>query len=161
MGEAENNTIPVMLVSGVLAAGIFALDLSLPRGVAGGVPYVIVVLISLWLPRQRDILIVTAVCTGLTILGFYYSSNGSELWFGIVNRILTICVIWATAILSYRYKRSQEELRERRKYLEKLLAERSAEVRASEGRFKGKFKNDRSGVAVYRCGGWRLALQIH
>ena len=38
----------------VLCGGIFAVDLSLPLAVAGGVPYVIVVPASLWSPKRRD-----------------------------------------------------------------------------------------------------------
>ena len=44
----------LLVLSIVLSGGIFAVDLSLPLGVAGGVPYVIVVLASLWSPRRRD-----------------------------------------------------------------------------------------------------------
>ena len=56
----------------LLATGIFLLDLSLPLGVAGGVPYVAVVLLALWLPRRRYTLLAAFACTGLTILGFFY-----------------------------------------------------------------------------------------
>jgi hypothetical protein len=49
-----------------VAAAIFVFDLSLPLGVAGGVPYVALVLVGLWSCRPGDVLILTAAATVLT-----------------------------------------------------------------------------------------------
>ena len=136
MSETEKITTPLIVLSVVLTASIFLLDLSLPLGVAGGVPYVLVVLASLWLPRQRDTVIVATVCTVLTIVGFYLSASGSVLWIVITNRSLAVFAIWTTAILSLNRKRSQEELRDHRDHLDKLVAERTAEVQESEERLR-------------------------
>lgn len=82
-----------------LAAGIFVMDLTVPLGVAGGVPYVAVVLVGMWLPGKRYLYIGAITCTGLTIIGYAFSPPGGELWQVIFNRFLALFVIWVTASL--------------------------------------------------------------
>lgn len=136
MNEVKKNTTWLLAFSIVLTAGVFLLDLSLPLGVAGGVPYVVVVLLSLWFPRQRDTLIAAAVCTALTILGFYFSLSGSELWVVVFNRALAVFAIWTTAVFSLNRKRSREELGRHNDRLEDLVAERTVEVQESEEKYR-------------------------
>ena len=49
----------VLIIS--LTLGIFVLDLILPPGVAGGVPYIAVVFLSLWLPHRVVSVIPTTI----------------------------------------------------------------------------------------------------
>ncbi len=48
----RDNQAGVLLFATITTAVALAFDLSMPLGVAAGVPYVLVVLISLWLPGQ-------------------------------------------------------------------------------------------------------------
>ncbi|MFQ5691479.1 MAG: hypothetical protein ACE5IM_00345, partial [Nitrospinota bacterium] len=117
----------------LLAAAIFALDLSLPLGVAGGVPYVALVLISLRSPQRGYTLIVATGSTLLTALGFFFSSPGGALWMVLANRLLALFAIWVTAVLSLQRKRAEEALREAHEKLERRVKERTAELsRANE-----------------------------
>ena len=63
-----------------IAAAFFALDLALPLGVAGGVPYVALVLLGWWFERPRYLVLLGVVATVLTIAGYYFprqaASNG-------------------------------------------------------------------------------------
>lgn len=92
----------------LLAAGILLLDRSIPLGVAGGVPYMVVVILSSRLPQRHAIVLTAIACTGLTILGFYISPPGSELWKVVFNRILAAFAIWVTAISLRQRKRAEE-----------------------------------------------------
>jgi uncharacterized membrane protein YhfC len=49
----------------------FLLDLATPTGVVSGMPYVIVVIGSLWWSQHRFLLPLAAICTGLIVLGFF------------------------------------------------------------------------------------------
>ncbi|CAH0526077.1 PAS domain S-box protein [Vibrio hippocampi] len=84
----------------LLSGGIFYVDLTIPLGVAAGVPYVTVILVSLISQRQSTILIWATACTLLTLFGYYLSPIGSETWKVVTNRILAIYAIWAVAIVS-------------------------------------------------------------
>jgi len=65
-------------------------DLLTPLGVAGAVPYVIVVLIvhwSLWKRYTYHVAIVTSI---LTVLGYLASPDGGVFWVVMLNRALAI-----------------------------------------------------------------------
>ncbi|MDH5475636.1 MAG: hypothetical protein OEX22_08110 [Cyclobacteriaceae bacterium] len=107
----------ILVICGVLCIAIFSIDIMLPRGVAIGVPYVIVVLISIRLKNSKAIYIITIICTLLTLLGYYYSPNEGKLWKVLINRFLAILVIWSSAFLSVKIDDAQKEI----KVLEGLL----------------------------------------
>ena len=91
---------PIWKLMGLTASGIFLADVFLPLGVAAGVPYILVILLSL---RQRDtrVPIWTAVgCSTLTLLGMAFSPPGGEIWKIMVNRALILLAIWTTTLMS-------------------------------------------------------------
>lgn len=86
-------------ICAVLAAGIFIVDVaSLPLGVAAGVFYVGVVVISLWLPRWQHTFIVAGGVSVLTAAGFLMSEPAGVLWMVLANRLLALAAIWLVAI---------------------------------------------------------------
>ena len=89
---------------------VFIIDLQIPLGVAGGVPYILVILVSLWSPKPRFVIALAIICSILTLLGFYFSPSGGELWKVISNRFLAIFAIWTTAILALKWKLREEEI---------------------------------------------------
>ena len=93
-----------------LALIIFAIDLQIPLGVAGGVPYIAVVLIASWSKDTRVIIYLAILCTLLTLLGFYFSPSGGELWKVLSNRALALFAIWTTAILTLKWKKHEAEM---------------------------------------------------
>lgn len=83
---------------------IFLFDMSIPLGVAGAVPYTAVILISLWSPSRALALYLAAICSVLTILGYYISPEGGEAWKTVFNRSLVILAIWVVAVLTVQWK---------------------------------------------------------
>ncbi len=101
----------VIALATVLAAMFFAIDLSLPLGVASSVLYVVSVLVSLWSPKRHDIILAAMACSALTILGYHSSPDGGESWKVISNRCLAIFAIWNVGMLGYSLRyRSDEEI---------------------------------------------------
>jgi hypothetical protein len=105
--EASNRKIVTLCL--VLSIAIFIIDTSIPLGVAGGVPYILVVLISLSSPRKILPIYMAIGGSILTVIGFYSSPSGGELWKVLFNRSLALFAIWTTAILSVQMKNIQEE----------------------------------------------------
>ncbi len=96
---ANHASVQVILACTALAAGIFIIDVaSLPLGVATGVAYVGVVLISLWLPRWQFSFIAAGGVSILTILGYVLSEPAGIPWMVVTNRLLALSAIWFTAI---------------------------------------------------------------
>ena len=94
----------LIIVCTLLAGLIFAVDLSFPLGVAGGVPYVGLVLLSVWFPRHLHVVLAAAAGTVLTVAGFFLSPPGGPLWIVTFNRALAFFIIWVTAGLGIRYR---------------------------------------------------------
>ncbi len=92
------------LVAGLaLAVGALTLafDLSVPLGVAGGVPYAIMVVVGLWLPNPFWILALAALGTALTAVGYTLSAAGGTTWVVLTNRALALLIIWTCAGLAF------------------------------------------------------------
>lgn len=104
----------------VVGSLIFAFDLSLPLGVAGGVPYVVLVLLGTRFPRESHLYVLAAVSTILVIVGFFFSAEGASLWVVITNRFLAFFVIWITAWQLVSRKRTEHDLREKEEELRRV-----------------------------------------
>ncbi len=100
---------------------ILGIDLLAPTDVASGVPYVGLVLLSLWLPQRWYIFAAAGAGTLLTTIGYFKSPAGVDETVIIANRFIAIFAIWVTSILSYIYKRDEETLELRSRELNKTL----------------------------------------
>lgn len=113
-----------VLVCGLLTLVLLGVDLALPLGVAAGVPYISVVLFSLGHEKRRFTIIVAIICSILTIIDFFLSPPGGELWKVITNRTLALFAIWVTAILTLQRKSLEEKkdraIREREEALAQI-----------------------------------------
>jgi signal transduction histidine kinase len=97
--SAAKMNLRIGLICAVLAAGIFVIDIaSLPLGVAAGVFYVGVVLISLWFRKWQHTFIVAGIVSVFTVLGFLMSEPAGIPWMVIANRLLALASIWLVAI---------------------------------------------------------------
>ena len=115
MGETNNSqkvSMIVVVFSILVAAGVLAFDLSMPLGVAGGVPYVALVLFGIWYPKRRYVILLACVGSALTVAGYYLSPEGGVPWVVMVNRLLAIGAIWVTALLMCRVKTSEKALKQ-------------------------------------------------
>lgn len=103
-----------------LSVAIFLIDLQLPLGVAGGVPYVLVVLFALALPSHRFTIFFSFTSTLLTVVGYLLSDPSSPTWMVISNRSLAVFAIWATALLGLRHIHTLKQLEESKDHFDIL-----------------------------------------
>ena len=106
---------------GGIATGIFVIDLFIPLGVAVGVLYVAVVLMSL---RHRDSqlpLWAAIGCSTLTIIATFLSPLGGELWKVLVNRGLSLFVIWTTTLMVRHQLEQAQTIQVRDKTIQSFL----------------------------------------
>ena len=118
------NTRRLYIACILLTMTVLMLDLVIPLGVAMGVPYILVVLISLWSPKKNFTVTVAAICSILTIAAFFYKPPVAEMWKVVFNRILALSAIWITALLGLQRKiaedKREEAIREREKALDDI-----------------------------------------
>lgn len=97
----------------------FVIDLNLELGVAGGVPYIAVVLVSLWASKPYCEVYLAVICSLLVVLGLYLSPAGGELWKVLLNRFVALFAIWTTAILTRMWKKEKDLLLQNKLLVEK------------------------------------------
>ena len=100
----QKTDLKVIVLCLALSMLIFIFDSLLPLGVAGGVPYILIVLVSLWSESKKLPVYMALLVSALTILGFFTSPTGGELWKILMNRFLALFAIWTTAVLSNQWK---------------------------------------------------------
>ena len=110
-----------IFLAAVLAIFILSIDLRLPLGVAGGVPYVALVLTGIAFPKPRHIIMLAVIGSTLTIFGYFFSPDGGIEWVVLTNRGLALFAIWVTALLLVYLKQQQNQLRHTQEKLEKHI----------------------------------------
>ncbi len=120
--EKEQKGRNLQLVLGILvfSLGIFAVDILIPIGVASGVGYVVVVILSLRSRDPRFTWEVASLASFLVLLGHAFSHHGGVLWMVVANRGLSLFVIWATALLSVHHKAARQKLENEKSTIELL-----------------------------------------
>lgn len=121
MSTPRDTSPQLIAITLVLSAGMFFVDLSLPRGFAGGIPYVALVLLGWWHHSRRYIIILAALFTLLVLLGYLFSPPGSAEWMVISNRVMAVMAIWITSALLVLARRAQEVRLDREKRLSLIL----------------------------------------
>jgi len=120
----------LLLIASMLAVGVFVLDLWLPLGVADGVLYLGVVLIACTSSHRRVPVMAASACSILMIVGAVFSPTlpNVPLWIGIINRLLSLMVIWVPALVIMERRRGEERLRTAYGELETRVQERTVEL---------------------------------
>src|SRR6266513_1210852 len=78
----------------VLALALFVLDSMTPPGIADGIGYSAVIVLSLWIPHRRYVLGAACVATLLVVAAEFLSPPGGVGDAAILNRILAVSTIW-------------------------------------------------------------------
>jgi|GEM_PF-3126885 len=125
----------------VISFAVLMFDLSLPLGVAAGVPYIILVLVGYWFPDRHAPLILAVLGSVLTVVGFVFSEQGGVSWMVLANRGLAVFIIWVTAVLVMKYKLKTNELERSHNELEARVVERTRELRENELQYRRLVEN--------------------
>ncbi|MBT4934354.1 MAG: PAS domain-containing sensor histidine kinase [Rhodospirillaceae bacterium] len=110
LAQKNEKILPPGLAVGIAAMGL-VFDLNMPLGVAGGIPYVALVMLGLWASRREQVLYLAIFATILTFVGYYLSPPGGVAWVVFTNRMLALFAIWATAMVIYNYAKLMDNQR--------------------------------------------------
>jgi hypothetical protein len=120
LGRSHRPRAWVFLTAAMLAILVLILDAVTPRGIAVGMLYPVVVLLSLWSTHRGDSFVLAAACMILTVAGYLFAPHDVSHW-GIINRGLSMVAILGTAVLAYHRKHNDEVLQRSLSTLEQLL----------------------------------------
>lgn len=113
-----------------LSSVLFVADLFMPLGIAIGVLYAGVVLVAAGSSNARLPFITATASTPLIVLGAALGPQSSAvpLWVGIPNRIFSLIVLWAAAILLQQRQQAEMQLRHAKDELEARVDARTKEL---------------------------------
>ncbi|MEW6307178.1 MAG: PAS domain S-box protein, partial [Verrucomicrobiota bacterium] len=116
-----NHSGVVVGVTLLLAAGIFALDVFTPSGLAEWVLYLLPVMLTPRAAQQWYPAFFAAVCTMLIVAGFFAGPPGIELELALIGRALGLLVLWITTALLVLHRRAQDALRDSQAFYASLV----------------------------------------
>lgn len=109
-----------LLLAAIMASIIFAADLYIPLGVAFGVSYIIVILITLQTPYRHAVMTAAIITTVLVLMGLIFSPEGGEAWKSYFNSSIAIFSIWLIVLQGLINKEFNNELNEKNKTLKMI-----------------------------------------
>lgn len=107
---------------------IFSIDTRLPLGIAAGVPYIIVILVTLYIPSNKATIYFCLITSALTILGLFFSPFSGEEWKVLANRFLAVFAIISTTVIILLVKKSRKQLFQLNSQLENKIRQRSEQL---------------------------------
>ncbi len=102
-------------------AVLFGVATSNPQGITLGVPYVGLILMSLWLEEKWYVHFAVLAGTVFTLIAMGFENSGREIAILVSERFIDLFAIWITGILCYVYKRDEAILEERARELGESL----------------------------------------
>ncbi len=124
----EDPLVVFLAYCAVISVMVFIFDLFMPLGVAGGVPYVCLVLLGLRAKSPGVTFALAVFGTFLTVVGYFLSEPASTPWIVMTNRGLAIFVIWTTAVVVYQRAQSELALLHANEELEERVFRRTMEL---------------------------------
>jgi diguanylate cyclase (GGDEF)-like protein len=106
----------------LLVLGAFVIDIYSPLGITGGIPYVIVIFVSLWASKNRYITLFALLATFLATYSALYGGKDTAFFNDLVNRFLIFFAIWTTTFLGVRRKNIEMALEGANEDLKKVIA---------------------------------------
>jgi PAS domain S-box-containing protein len=116
-GKDVSSRVYVAVLLVMFAGMIFLLDYMTPLGIAAGIPYIALLIMSAFFLQKKGILILALLATILTLIGWSIApAEGAVLWNVLTNRLYALFTIWLAAIILLRNKKAEKQLsnRERR-----------------------------------------------
>jgi PAS domain S-box-containing protein len=110
------------VLTAVLLLALFALDLNLPPGVIHGIPYVVLISVSYWMPWPLAPVVLAAAGSLLIVLGYLFSDARLDTTATTLNIGLETAVLWVTAFLVMGYRASSRSLEDREQRLRALVS---------------------------------------
>ncbi|SMO64757.1 sensor histidine kinase [Fodinibius sediminis] len=96
---------------GLVSIAVFIIDLRFPLGVAGGIPYALLIMATYWSRRKRHTVGAGILSTLLIVAGYSFSQPSGYLVMAVANRLMAIIVIWGTVWFVINYKRSLNRIK--------------------------------------------------
>jgi signal transduction protein with GAF and PtsI domain len=166
------STAHTLLVIGIQTVALFFMDLMTPLGIVVWVLYLIPTGLTAWLPQRRAPIAAASIFSVLLLIGYHWGSSSflpSQEPAALIHRAIALGLLWAMAILLYRYKhqltaRLEAEVNKRH-VLEEQLRVSEASLAAERQRqipekIRGKVRRQQDRYLIQRNRDFESAMQI-
>jgi signal transduction histidine kinase len=126
--EQSHRNVPATSIAVVLAAIVLLVDAYTPQEMPPQYLYVLCILLTIWSPHERTLWWMTALCSGLTVLGAYLSPPTFDFYIILFNRSIALILFLVTALLVLNYRRAHEQLHRLNRELEARVEDRTREL---------------------------------
>jgi PAS domain S-box-containing protein len=123
----------LLLFGAAATAAIFLWDLLTPLGMAVGLLYAPVVLLTLWLPFRRAAVSAAFFFSLLIAIGYRYGSAGPGEEFAPFNRLVSVVVLWVVALLCESWKGTSRTAAALDEQLQAVFANASVGIAITDG----------------------------
>ncbi|MCP9468937.1 MAG: PAS domain-containing protein [Nitrospira sp.] len=113
---------PILLY--LAAAAVFALDWIIPLGFSVSMFYIPICLASLWLRGWLFASIMAGLCSGLMVVGLFFSPPGGPVSWSIVNRTIGFVALWSALWGGKLFAQRTAELERTKATLQREIAQR-------------------------------------
>lgn len=118
----KTRTLLLITAIAVLLPVMLAWDLNLPPNVIHGMPYVVLISLSYWMPWRMAPAVFAAIAALLVVIGYVYSDVPIETTALALNVGLETAVLGIMALLVMRYRASTRSLEDREQRLRALIS---------------------------------------
>jgi PAS domain S-box-containing protein len=110
-GRPSRSARATLWTPALLSLFIFLADAATPRGLVISVLYAPLVYFGLRFTRPRFVFPYAYAFTFLTLIGWLFKAhNGIFIWMVVINRSISLIVLWLATALVYRYRQTSEAL---------------------------------------------------
>lgn len=111
---------------GILLSGVFFLiDIFYPDLNLGGVPYLTILIVSLWLPGRHMTFLLAIACTLLMGTGYWWIHGFIIEWQDFITRSVSLVGIWVIALTAMQQKTVLKHVNRKEKRIHTLIEERT------------------------------------
>ncbi|MFT6499977.1 MAG: PAS domain S-box-containing protein [Crocinitomicaceae bacterium] len=105
-----NRSRKILIASGVLCLAIFVVDIVLPRAISASFAYFFVILLSIFIPRDRPTVIAGIIASALIVIGYFITELNSDVTKVPVNRVIALSSVWLVTGFVIWHKRFSSEI---------------------------------------------------
>ncbi len=128
MSDTHDNKVLPLIIG--LSGALFAIDLFMPLGIAVGVLYAGIVILSAAASNPRLPFLTAVASTPLIVAGAALGPQHEAipLWVGVSNRIFSLIIVWISAVLLRQRQQAEIQLRQTKDELEVRVDARTKEL---------------------------------
>ncbi len=115
----------------IFFSGVYCLiDILYPAVNLGGLPYLAILIVMLWLPGRHLTILLAIMCSSMMLFGYWWHHGTYLIWEFFGNRAVSLVGIWAIALTALKQKKVLTYVSKRERRLDTLIHERTHTERA-------------------------------